>query len=137
MFKIKKVKPLFTTVITTMHKYAVDETCGGVLISKQLKGAIKEYQTVVAIGTTVRDIKVGDTVMIDPSRYAVMKHKEGSLKDGIIKDNPVIKYNFDTVEINGKTYLILQDRDIKFIFEGEEVVETPSPLIHHDNSLIK
>ena len=49
--------------------------------------------------TVVDNIKEGDVVCINPSRFAVKKHKEGSLKDGIITDNPTISYNFDIIEI--------------------------------------
>ena len=74
----------------------------------------------------VRGIEVGDTVFINPKRYAVMKHKSGSLQDGVIKDNPVIGYNFDIVEIDGVDHLYLQDSDIKFVAEVEEFDESPT-----------
>ena len=44
---------------------------------KDLSGRVKDKY---------KDIKVGDLVSINPSRFAVKKHKEGSLKDGIITD---------------------------------------------------
>lgn len=132
MLKIKKIKPMFTSLITTMDKYEEDiKTSGGLLDVNKQQGGLKEYQTVIAVGTTVRDIKVGDLVCINPTRFAVKQHREGTLKDGVISDNPVIKYNFDTIEINGKQCLLLQDRDIDFIIEEyEEVTNTDtSPLI--------
>ena len=48
------------------------------------------------------------------------------LKDGVITDNPVIEYKFDVVKINDEDHLLLQDRDIMYVFEGEEEVKTPS-----------
>ena len=67
--------------------------------------------------------------MIDPTRYAVMKHKAGSLKDGVIEDNPVVGYNFKTVYINDTLHLMLVDADIKYVFEGEELPDEPEPLV--------
>lgn len=128
MLKIKKIKPMFTSLITTMDKYEEDiKTSGGLLDVTKQQGGLKEYQTVIAIGTTVRDIKVGDLVCINPTRFAVKQHREGTLKDGVISDNPVIKYNFDTIEIDGKQCLLLQDRDIDFIIEEYEEVPNPTP----------
>ena len=99
---IKKVKPMFNGLITTMNRYEQDVKVKGTdLIDSSKSNAVKEYQTVVAVGPMVRGIEVGDTVFINPNRYAVMKHKAGSLQDGVIKDNPVIGYNFDIVEIEG------------------------------------
>lgn len=123
---IKKVKPMFNGLITTMNKYEQDVKVKGTdLIDSSKSNAVKEYQTVVAVGPMVRGIEVGDTVFINPNRYAVMKHKAGSLQDGVIKDNPVIGYNFDIVEIDGVNHLYLQDSDIKFIAEIEEFNENP------------
>ena len=128
MLKIKKIKPMFTALITTMDKYEEDvRTSGGLLDVNKQQGGLKEYQTVIAVGTTVRDIKIGDLVCINPTRFAVKQHREGTLKDGVISDNPVIKYNFDIIEIDGKQCLLLQDRDIDFIIEEYEEVPDPTP----------
>lgn len=127
MVTIKKVKPMFNGLITTMNKYSSDvKVTGTNLIDSSKTNTVKEYQTVVAVGPMVRGIEVGDTVFINPKRYAVMKHKAGSLQDGVIKDNPVIGYNFDIVEIEGVSHLYLQDGDIKFVAEIEEFDENPT-----------
>lgn len=127
MLKVKKIKPMFTSLITTMNKYESDVLlAGGLIDTTRREGSLKEYQTVLAVGDSVRNIKVGDLVWINPTRFAVKKHKEGSLKDGIITDNPVISYNFDVVEMDGKQCLLLQDRDIEFIIEDyEEIPDAP------------
>lgn len=128
MLKIKKIKPMFTSLITTMNKYEQDaRTKGGLIDTNKQQGSIKEYQTVVAVGDSVRNIKVGDLVCINPDRFAVKKHREGSLKDGVITDNPVMTYNFDIVEMEEVPYLLLQDRDIEFIIEEFEDVPDPTP----------
>ena len=117
---------MFNGLITTMNRYEQDVKVKGTdLIDSSKSNAVKEYQTVVAVGPMVRGIEVGDTVFINPNRYAVMKHKAGSLQDGVIKDNPVIGYNFDIVEIEGVNHLYLQDSDIKFVAEIEEFNENP------------
>ena len=135
---IKKIKPMFTALITTMDKYEHDIiTDGGLIDTSKQQGCLKEYQRVVAVGTAVRDIKEGDLVCINPTRFAVRKHKDGSLKDGVISDNPVVDYKFDIVEMNNTPYLLLQDRDINFIVEDyEEDEEEKSPIINTDKTLI-
>lgn len=121
---IKKIKPLFTGIITTANKYTINHSKNGVITN--IPDTLKEYQTVVAIGDSVRGINVGDVVVIDPTRFVVKKHKEGSLKDGVIQDNVVIAYNFDIIKINNENHLLLQDRDIKYVIEDfEEDKEEP------------
>lgn len=132
MIKINKVKPMFTSIVTTMEVYDQDIISNGLIDGNKRQGMLKEYQTVLAVGSSVRDIKEGDLVCINPSRFAVRKHEAGSLKDNVITDNPVVTYNFDVIEVGGKQCLLLQDRDINFIIEEyEEVPEvvTTSPLI--------
>lgn len=127
---IKKVKPLFNRIITTMNKYEKDQYNGNLLDTSKQKGTIKEYQTVVSVGTTVRDIKEGDEVIIDPTRYMVVKHNDKSLKNNIVGDELNIGYKFNTIMIDGVEHLLLFDQDISYIIEDSEEKEDPAePMI--------
>lgn len=128
MLRVKKIRPMFTALITTMDKYSEDvRTADGIIDVSKQQGGLKEYQRVLAVGSMVRDIKVGDLVCVNPTRFAVRKHKPGTLKDGVVTDNPVTSYNFDVVEVDGQQCLLLQDRDIDFIIEDYEEVPDPEP----------
>lgn len=136
---IKKIRPMFNQVITTMDKYSDDEMKTGSIIDvSKVNNPIKEYQKVVAVGPMVKNIEVGDIVMINPKRYGKVHHKEGSLKDGIITDNPVVSYNFNVIELNHTPFLLLLDQDIDFIIEEyEEVEDSPqSDIIVPNNDII-
>jgi len=126
MIHIKKIKPLFTTIVTTGDKFEEDMVENGLVVA--VKGDMKLWQKVIAVGTAVRDIQVGDMVMIDASRYAVRKYDKNSLQNDL-DNNPVLSYHFNWVTIddadgNPKECLLLQDRDIQYVFEGEEKKET-------------
>lgn len=126
MLHIKSIKPLFTNIVTTGDKYKEDMKANGIIVAN--KGDLKLYQKVLAIGSSVRDIQVGDTVMIDPKNYAVMKYDPNSLKNDMDM-NKVIKWNLpwiviDDEEGNPQDCLLLSDRDVKFVFEGEETNES-------------
>lgn len=137
MINIKKIKPLFNAIVTTMDKYEEDETYAGIITKNRTKGAVKEYQTVVAVGTSVRDIKEGDIVKINPIRYAVKKYPEGSMKDGVITHNEEIGYNFNVIEMNGEDYLYLRDNDIDYIITEYEETESKKPdIITPPNTII-
>ena len=130
---------MFTSIVTTMDKYEHDmTTVAGLIDTTKQQGGLKEYQTVLAVGSSVRDIKVGDLVCVNPTRFAVKKHQAGSLKDGVVCDNPVTTYNFDVVEMDNKQCLLLQDRDIDFIIEDFEEIpdQTPSMIIQPDKKII-
>lgn len=128
MLRVKKIRPMFTALVTTMDRYSEDvRTADGIIDVSKQQGGLKEYQKVLAVGSMVRDIKVGDLVCVNPTRFAVKKHKPGTLKDGVVTDNPVVSYNFDVVEVDGQQCLLLQDRDIDFIIEDYEEVPDPEP----------
>lgn len=116
---IKKIKPMFSTIVCTMDRYEEDTNSEIIDTTKQ-DGSIKDYQTVLAVGEFVKGVKVGDLVSINPSRFAVKQHQAGSLKDGIVTDNPIIKYNFDIITLDNKPCLLIQDRDIDFVIEEYE-----------------
>lgn len=126
---IKAVQALNSVVITTADKYTEDQYFeGSNLIDTSKKiDTVKDYQTVVSVGPLVRTIKPGDLVMINPSRYARLKHEKGSLKDGIIKDNPVVRYEMPFITLDHKTYLKLVDNDIEFIITDHEYEEVEEP----------
>jgi hypothetical protein len=65
--KITKIKPPFTTVITTLNVYEEDLIIDGVV--RVPKGSLKLYQTVVAVGPNVRDVKEGDFVLLNLQNY--------------------------------------------------------------------
>jgi len=135
MLHIKKLKPLSTYLLTTANRYEEDMRENGLIVATQ--GDLKLYQTVLEVGPIVRDIKVGDQVMIDPKNYMVMKYDPNSIKNDMDM-NKVIRWNFPFVEVDdekgkAKECLLLTDRDIKFVFEGEETNET---IIIPDKSII-
>jgi hypothetical protein len=134
---IKKIKPMFNMLVTTCNKYDNNKKLAGTsLLDASKANTVKEYQTVVSVGPSVRGIEVGDTVYINPTRYAVKKHQEGSLKDGVITDNPVIGYNFNLIDIDGETHLLLYDSDIMYVAEVEEFDEQPSIITEDKPTLI-
>lgn len=117
---IKKIKPMYTRIVTTMDMYVEDQTTpGGILDVTKLKKGIKEYQTVIAVGTAVRNVKEGDLVCINPDRYAVRKFQDNSIKNDIM-ENTVTRYNFNVVKLEDKDYLLLDEADVEFIVEDYE-----------------
>ena len=127
---------MFNRVLTTCDLYTEDLMTDGIIDSTKVEGAIKEYQTVIACGPTVKCVKPGDVVVINPTRYQVMKHKEGTLNDGVIQDNAVLSYNFPIMVVNDAPCLYIYDSDIEFaikefemISEAAEIVEETAPEI--------
>ena len=124
-------------LVTTKEVYKEDKVINGVLTPT--KGNLMEYQKVVAVGPVVRGINVGDLVSVNPKRYAVMKYKEGSLKDGIISENPVKHYNFNVIELDHVQHLLLTDQDIDFVieeFEEEKDEATPKVIVPKKNIIV-
>ena len=137
MMNVKSIIPTFNHIVTTMDIYTVDDaTEGGIVDTSMLKMSVKPYQKVIAIGSTVRDIKVGDLVKIDPSRYRVFKQKKNSIKDDLEEYQETEQYRFRTVEMNHKKYLFLSDSDVEYIIDDFEVEEPPSDIIVPNNDII-
>ena len=122
MLHVTKIKPLFDHLLITADRFDKDMIHNGVIVAG--KGDLKLWQTVVAVGSGVRDIKVGDKVMINPNDFAVKKYNKNSVQNDL-DNNPVITYNFpfetvDDEKGNPKDYLYISDRNVKYVFEGTE-----------------
>lgn len=126
MLKIKSIKPMFTAIVTTADKFTEDMyTDGGIIDTGCEKGHLKAYQTVIAVGDSVRGIQPGDKVMLNLANYAVRKYDPNSVKNDMDM-NKVISYDFTWIPLtdedgNTQDCLLLNDRDVLFSFEGEEV----------------
>lgn len=135
MFKIKKIKPLFNQIVTTMDMYDANMKVGN-LIDTTRANTIKEYQTILAVGPMVKakgDLKVGDVVFINPKRFTTMEHKHGlANEDNVQKDNMHINFNiphypvYDREDGSCREVLLISDNDIFFSAEGEEFEENPT-----------
>lgn len=122
MLHIKKIRPLFTSIVTTGDKFDKDMVDGNIIIAR--KGDLKLWQKVIAVGSTVRDIKVDDMVMINAENYMVKRYDTNSLQNDM-DNNPSLGYRFNWVTIDDEygepqECLLLNDRDILYVFEGEE-----------------
>lgn len=125
-FRIKAIRPLFTGVVTTAVKYVGDVlTESGLVDLRKKDGELNPYQTVVAVGTTVRDLQPGDIVKINLNRYLVVSHRPGNFdpEQNLTKDSQLIKYQVPMVEMNDKEYLFLQNNDIEYVVTDYDGVE--------------
>ena len=126
MLHIKDIKPRYTQVLTTGDKYEEDMKSGGVIVA--YKDSLKLYQKVIAVGNMVKDIEPGDTVMLDYSAYEVKRYDKNSLQNDL-DNNKTIRLDLpwvtmDDEEGNPQSYLLMDDRDIKFKCSIEEINES-------------
>ena len=120
--RINEIKPLFTTIITTLDVYEEDLIENGALKAPQ--GSLRMYQKVLAVGSSVRDVKVGDTVLLNFSNYIVRKFKENSIKEDMSAQEDEYVYDIPRILIGGKICGKFQDRDVEGVITNFEEFET-------------
>lgn len=126
MLHITEIKPTYNHLLVTGDTFEKDMIQGGVIVAK--KGDLKLWQKVIAIGPAVRDVKVGDMVMIIPDHFAVKKYNKNSVQNDL-DNNPILTYNFPFETIDDKKgnpheYLYISDQDIRYAFKGYEKEES-------------
>lgn len=125
MLELRKIKPMFSQVLVTEELYGYDDYNAAGIITA-VKGDIKPYQTVIAVGDDVKGVKPGDIVAINFYKYAQLKNDPNSVK--AIEGNEIVKLYLNEVELAGDdneshTCFLIDSRDIKYIIEdGREVV---------------
>lgn len=125
MFNIKKVRPLFTGVITTARTYSDDvrSESGLYLGTTKMAGSMNPYQYVVAVGSMVKDIKPGDIVCINFKRYMKSQHVPGAIENNIQKDNFSQVLEVPAITIDGVDHLFIQNNDIEYVVEEFDGVD--------------
>ena len=124
MFKIKKVKPMFTGVITTARRYVGDvKNEAGIIVN--MEGNLNPYQQVVSVGDMVHDVKEGDVVKLNFKRYAKAKHTPGAIdqENNIQADDMKMSYELPIITINDDICLYMQNNDIEYVVTDYEVDE--------------
>ena len=153
MIKVTKmIEPMFNRIVTTHKKYSREEaqTVGGIFTN--MEGKTMEYQRVLAIGPAVKDVKVGDLVCIDPSRYAQLLHKEGltNIDKKITSDDMRMAAIFplETIytknadgTVTSETVMVLYESDVMYTIPEYEdfhpVIEKGPGLIFPPGGIIK
>lgn len=123
---IKKLKPQFTTVITTLDSYEEDLVVDGIIVAP--KGTLKLYQKVISVGDSVRNVKAGDLVLLNLTNYIVRKYRDNSIKEDLEKMEDVLSYEFPKIFIDGQIRGKFQDRDIEGIIEDFEEVDVQTSI---------
>jgi co-chaperonin GroES (HSP10) len=126
MLKVKDIRPVYTRLITTANKYEETQMNGTLIDVNKMEGRYKEYQTVVRVGSAVREVKEGDVVLIDPSRYMKRKFSDNSLREDFV-ENPIVEINIPTVTMNDEDYFMIEERDIAYVIADSEEVPDPLP----------
>ena len=126
MLKVKDIRPVYTRLITTANKYEETQMNGNLIDVNKMEGRYKEYQTVVRVGSAVREVKEGDVVLIDPSRYMKRKYSDNSLREDFV-ENPIVEINIPTVTMNDEDYFMIEERDIAYVIADSEEVPDPLP----------
>lgn len=123
MFKVKAIQPRYNGVLTTAHVYSEDvrSESGLYLGTTKMAGSMNPYQTVVAVGPMARDLEPGKIVKINFKRYLVPLHLPGKIEDNVQKDNMNASYEIPCIELDGKTYLMIQDNDIEYVVTDYEL----------------
>ena len=130
MIKVKKITPMFNRIVTTANRVEMDQKVNGIIIPEKLKGGYDEYQTVIAVGSMVHNLKPGDLVCIDPSAYGRPVHKEhiDSVR-GLSEDTVQMAYYVPTIEVDGKDCMFIADRDIAYKVDDYEEIKDDNPVV--------
>lgn len=120
--RINEIQPLFTTIITTLDIYEEDLIENGVLKAPQ--GALRMYQKVLAVGDSVRGVKVGDIILLNFENYIKRKFKENSIKEDMSAQEDEYVYDIPRILIGGKICGKFQDRDVEGVITDFEEFET-------------
>lgn len=126
---------MFNKLVTTANR--VKQNTNEIIIDiTKINQVIDDFQTVVSIGSSVRDIKVGDLVCINPDRYAVKKYQQKSASAEVEGyENTIIGYDIPRIILDDVEHLMITDSDVIYIVDEYEKIKK-STIIDTSKKLI-
>lgn len=126
---------MFNKLVTTANR--VKQNTNEIIIDiTKINQVIDDFQTVVSIGSSVRDIKVGDLVCINPDRYAVKKYQQKSASAEVEGyENTIIGYDIPRITLDDVEHLMITDSDVIYIVDEYEKIKK-STIIDTSKKLI-
>lgn len=119
MITMKKVRPMFTKIVTTAKVYGKDQTGVDGVVVTAFAGTVMPVQKVVSVGANSAGIKVGDLVLVNPKRYSHSQWQdEGSVKEDYVqavRHTPV--YLVPEIMLGGERHFLLETSDIDCVLE--------------------
>ena len=121
MLKVKKARPSFNGIFATFETFEKDQyNENGILVYS--KGTIKPWQRIIAVGPFVKNVKEGDLVRVNYTKYAVHKYEENSIKRDMMEDH-IVRFEIPFEYIDDKKCMYIQDNDILVIYDEAEEIE--------------
>ncbi len=129
-----KIKPRVNEIVITANVIAVENKEGKIINKDEQQLFFDEFQEVLAVGSVVRDINVGDIICVNPKRFAKYEKQKTRLKavtEGY--EEVLVGYDFPLVETcRYGNVMLITDSDVRYIVDGfceEENCNTNSPYI--------
>lgn len=111
-----KIQPMFNTMFVTAKRNKV-MTDGGIMLVQNVVDDMEldytEQQKVMSVGPQVQQTEVGDTVVIDYRNYR--HHKSETMAQKVNKETSL---NVPTITIEGREYIMVSERDLKYIIKS-------------------
>lgn len=117
---LKRIMPTVNHILVSADVYgATSAAPDGVVDSSSVEGALKPVQTVLAVGPGVRQIEVGQRVMLNPQRYTRPVHMRDP-NSVMADDFASTVTEFPTVDVDGRTCIYVYDTDVDMIVLEED-----------------
>jgi hypothetical protein len=122
---LKDITPHNYLIITTCDRYGDVKLKNG-LIDSSLSNSIKPYQKILFLPSTMeaeKGLKVGDLIGINVYNFARPVQKEQGHSSGSFNQDysNAYKFEFPTINIDGKDCIKLSYRDIDFVINDYEL----------------
>lgn len=127
VLNIKKIKPMYNYLVTTAEVYTTEESImSSGLLDQEKLGKIKDVQTVISIGSNVRDVNVGDKIGLNLESFAIREYSKDSAKSSMDEFyNKVKRYDVPIIILDNQEYLFIPANAISFVIEEFEEKEEP------------
>lgn len=121
-----KIKPRANEIVISANIVEVKTDKKKVINKDEQLVYFDEFQTVLRVGSIVRDIKVGDVIAVNPNRFAKYQEQKSKVRASVEGYEKVLTgYEFPIIQTGFGEVMLITDSDVKYIVEDGFTTDEP------------
>lgn len=121
----KRIRPRANEIVISANLVEVDKN-DKVIDKDEQKLYFDEFQTVLRVGSVIRDLKIGDVISVNPKRFAIYQEQKSKIRAAVEGyEKVLVGYDFPIIATGFGDVMLITDADVKYIVEDGFTTDTP------------
>jgi hypothetical protein len=113
-----KIRPRGNEIVITANFVEAPKEKNKIINKEEQMVYFDEFQTVLRVGSVVRDVYMGDVVCVNPKRFAKYQEQKSKVRAAVEGyEKVLVGYEFPIIETAFGNVMLISDTDVRYIVE--------------------